>query len=189
MSQKLEDRASQRMRLTDAKGNETGKILSRKECHSAPGKKHLAFLVFAINEKNEFALHKRSGKKIGDNVLDSPVSHVLAEESVEDAVYRCLKHEYGIEKRLSVENYGGFSYEKDYGDGTCENEYCLTLSVEYDGKLAPNPLEIEGEIIFMPVKDAIARSKARPQEFEVWFNHAVPVFEKSRKAEKFLKKF
>ncbi len=186
MNQKLEDRANQKMRVTDSNGNETGEILSRKECHTAPGKKHLAFLVFVINDKNEFALHKRSGKKIGDNVLDSPVSHVLAEETVEDAVHRCLKHEYGIEEKLPVEKYGGFSYNKEYGDGTCENEYCLVLSVECSGPIKPNPKEMEGEITFMPAGEAVSESKEHPEKFEVWFNYAAPIFEKSEKAKKYL---
>jgi isopentenyldiphosphate isomerase len=186
MNQKLEDRANQKMRVTDSKGKETGEILSRKECHTAPGKKHLAFLVFVINGKNEFALHKRIASKVGDSLLDSPVSHILADETMEEAVHRCLKHEYGIQETLPVTKYGGFSYEKEYNDGTCENEYCLVLSVEHSGPLKPNPNEMEGGIILMSVKTALVNSKKNPEDFEVWFNLAVPVFEKSEKAKKYL---
>ena len=186
MNEKLLDRARQKMRVTDAQGRETGEIVERAKAHATPGVKHLAFIVFVINSNGEFALHRRSGKKIGGNLIDSPVSHVLAGETVDEAVQRCLKHEYGVEKKLPVEKYGGFSYEKDYGDGTCENEYCLVLAVEYSGAITPNPGEIEGEIIFMPVVDAIADSKRHPEKFEVWFNHAIPIFEKSEKAKKYL---
>lgn len=186
MNKKLVDRASQKLRVTDSKGKETGEMAERWLCHESPGKKHLAFAVFVINKKNEFALHRRSTIKIGGSLLDSPVSHVLAEESIEEAVYRCLKHEYGIAEKLPVENYGGFSYEKDYGDGTCENEFCLVLSVEYNGKIVPNPQEITGEIIQMPIKKATIESKQAPELFEVWFNHAIPIFEKSNKAKKYL---
>lgn len=186
MNQKLEDRAKQKMRMADAKGKETGEIAERWLCHQSPGKKHLAFLVFVINEKKEFALHRRHSSKVGENRLDSPVSHVLAEETLEEAVHRCLEHEYGISQELPIENYGGFSYEKDYGDGTCENEYCLVLSVEHGGKLLPNKDEIEGEIALMPIKKAMIESKQAPELFEVWFNLAIPVFAKSKKAKKYL---
>ena len=179
MSQKLEDRANQQLRVCNALGEETGEIASRKECHSSPGKKHLAFIVFVINTKNEFALHKRIASKIGDSLLDSPVSHVLADESLEQAVHRCLKHEYSIQEMLPVKKHGGFSYNKDYGDGTCENEFCLVLSVNYSGPITPNPQEIEGTILFMPAKQAVSESKSSPEKFEVWFNLAIPVLEKS----------
>ena len=187
MNKKLVDRAKQKMRLVDLHGKETGEIAERWECHKSPGKKHLAFIVFVINKKNEFALHKRHASKIGASLLDSPVSHILAEETIEEAVHRCLKHEYGIEEKLPVENYGGFSYKKDYGGGTCENEYCLVLSVECNGKLVPNQQEMEGGIIQTPVKKAIIESKQAQETFEVWFNHAIPIFEKSKKAKKYLK--
>lgn len=186
MNEKLEDRAGQKMRLCDDKGNETGEIADRKSCHTTPGKKHVAFLVFVIKDKKEFALHKRIASKVGDSLLDSPVSHVLAEETLEEAVYRCLKHEYGIEEKLAVENHGGFSYEKDYGDGSCENEYCLVLSVDYNGVLTPNPEEISGPIILIGVLESVKALKEHPERFEVWFNHAVPIFESSEKAKKYL---
>lgn len=186
MNQKLEDKADQKMRLSDSDGNKINEIASRKECHSSPGKKHIAFLVFVINDKKEFALHKRSASKIGDSLLDSPVSHVLAEETTEEAVHRCLKHEYGIEEKLPVTNYGGFSYEKDYGDGTCENEYCFVLSVEYNGQITPNQDEIHGEIVYMPADQSIAESKVDSEKFEIWFNLAAPIFAESEKAKKYL---
>lgn len=186
MNEKLADRAKQKMRLCNDTGIESGEIGERWECHKSPGKKHVAFLVFVINDKNEFALHKRIASKIGDNQIDSPVSHVLAEESVKQAVHRCLKHEYAMKEQLPVQNYGGFSYEKDYGDGTCENEYCLVLSVEYSGSITPNPQEIEGSIIQMPVKQAVSESKSNPDKFEIWFNLAAPIFETHAKAKKFM---
>ena len=187
VNEKLLDRAEQNMQVTGADGNITGEIVKRADAHTSPGIKHLAFLVFVINDKNEFVLHKRIGKKIGGNTVDSPVSHVLEGETVGDAVHRCLKHEYGIEERLSVTNMGGFSYEKDYGDGTCENEYCLSLFVEYAGSLIPNPKEIEGELVFIPVKEAIEDSKQDKEKYAVWFYPAIEIFEKHPAAQKFLR--
>jgi isopentenyldiphosphate isomerase len=186
MNDKLVDRANQMMKLCDDQGNESGEVAERWLCHKSPGKKHIAFIVFVVNNKKEFALHKRIASKIGDNLIDSPVSHVLADENLEDAVHRCLLYEYGIRERLPVQNFGGFSYEKDYGDGTCENEYCLILLVEYSREITPNPKEMEGDIIFLPVKQAIAESRSNPEKFEIWFNLAAPIFEKSEKAKKYL---
>lgn len=186
MQKKLLDRAKQPMVVVDEKGNPTGEIVKRAAAHSSPGIKHLAFIVFVINSKNEFVLHKRHGKKIGGDTIDSPVSHVLKGETVEEAVHRCLKHEYGIEEQLPLLNLGGFSYEKDYGDGTCENEYCLVLVAEYDGELSPNPEEIEGDLILLPVRNAIADSKANPKKYSVWFLPAIEIFEKSKGTKEFL---
>ena len=187
VNEKLLDRAEQKMQVTDADGNLTGEIVRRVDAHKSPGIKHLAFLVFVINDKNEFVLHRRIGKKIGGNTIDSPVSHVLEGETLEEAVHRCLKHEYGIEEKLPVTNMGGFSYEKDYGDGTCENEYCLSLFVEYTGPLKPNPEEIDGELIFIPVKQAIEDAKQDREKFAVWFYPAIEIFEKHSASQKFFK--
>jgi len=186
MNKKLLDRAEQKMRVTDAEGNETGEIARRADAHATPGIKHLAFLVFVVNEKNEFVLHKRIAKKVGANAIDSPVSHVLEGETVEQAVHRALKHEYGIEEKLPVLNLGGFSYEQDYGDGTCENEYCLCLVVSYAGELKPNPEEIEGKLILIPTKEAIEDAKKNREKYEVWFHPAIEIFEKHLEAKKFI---
>jgi len=186
MSEKLLDRANQKMQVADAEGNLSGKIVRRADAHSSPGIKHLAFLVFVVTPKKEFVLHKRIGSKIGGNTLDSPVSHILEGETVVQAVHRCLEHEYGIEETLPVLNLGGFSYEKDYGDGTCENEYCLTLVVEYGGQPKANPKEIEGELIFMPIKEVIQNSKAAPEKYAVWFHPAIEILEKHPDAKRFI---
>lgn len=186
MNKKLLDRAEQQMLVVDAHGKETGKIVSRKDAHSSPGIKHLAFLVFVINSRNEFVLHKRHSNKIGGDSLDSPVSHVLNGESLEDAVHRCLKHEYGIKEKLRVLNFGGFSYDHDYNDGTCENEYCLVLAVLYNGKIFPNKEEMLGKPLLVSIKEAVKDSKSNPSKYAVWFNIAIEVFEKSQQAKKFL---
>lgn len=186
MNEKLADRAEQKMQVADENGNLTGEIVRRADAHASPGIKHLAFLVFVVNDKKEFVLHKRIGKKIGGDTIDSPVSHVLEGETVEQAVHRALKHEYGIKETLPVANMGGFSYEQDYGDGTCENEYCLSLLVEYFGKITPNPEEVEGNVILMPVKQVIADARANKGKYAVWFLPALKLFEKSEAAKRFI---
>jgi len=178
-NRKLLDRAEQPMVAVDDGGNPTGEIVKRSAAHSSPGVKHLAFLVFVINSRKGLVLHRRHSGKIGGNTIDAPVSHVLHGETLEEAVHRCLKDEYGIREKLPLLNLGGFSYEKDYGDGTCENEYCLALVVEYDGALVPNPKEIEGGLIFLPAKEAVADSRKNPEKYAVWFNRAAEILGKS----------
>jgi len=187
MNMKLLDRAHQKMRVVGSAGAETGEIVDRAAAHSSPGIKHLAFLVFVVNGEREFVLHRRSASKIGGGTIDSPVSHVLADETLEQAVARCLKDEYGIQKKLEIENLGGFSYEKDYGDGTCENEYCFVLVAEYSGKIIPNPKEMDKKLVLMRAKDAVADVKKNPQKYAVWVPSAAEIFEKSRPAKKFFK--
>jgi len=187
MNEKLLDRAHQKMRVVGSAGKETGKIVDRAAAHASPGVKHLAFLVFVVNGKGQLVLHKRSASKIGGGTVDSPVSHVLADETLGQAVARCLKGEYGIRKKLEIENLGGFSYEKDYGDGTCENEYCLVLVAEYSGKITPNPKEMDKNLVLMRVKDAIADVKKNRGRYAVWVPPAIAIFEKSRAAKKSFK--
>ena len=185
MNKKLLDRAEQPMIAVDDAGKPTGRIVKRAEAHASPGVKHLAFIVFVINPKNEFVLHRRHSDKIGGNSIDAPVSHVLNGETLEQAVQRCLKHEYGIQGQLPLLNLGGFSYGEDYGDGTCENEYCLVLVVEYNGKIVPNPNEIEGNIILLPAKKAIGDSRKNPEKYSVWFKPAIEIFAKHPKTKRF----
>ena len=179
MSTALEDNPNQKMILVDAKGKPTGKIASRKACHTSPGIKHLAIQVLVFNPKNELVLHERPAKKVGGGVLDAPTTHVLNGETPEKAAMRCLKDEYGIAK-ADVEVLGGFSYEKDYGDGSCENEFCLAAYVVFSGTIKPNA-EHAGKIFNVPARKVVAELKSNPEKYPVWFKETVEIVKKSAK--------
>jgi isopentenyldiphosphate isomerase len=146
----------------------------------------LAFAILVLNGKNEFVLHKRPRRKVGGGVLDTPVSHVLAGETKEQAMRRCLKEEYGFAPRKFT-HFGGFSYEEHYPDGMCENEYCLVSVTRHKGKFKPNPREVEGKLVFLKAKKALAAIRAKPKRYTVWFRLAIKLLAKNKRGKKFLK--
>ncbi|MCR4335635.1 MAG: NUDIX domain-containing protein [archaeon] len=172
MSKTLEDQPNQEMILVDAHGNETGYILDRKTCHSTPGIKHLAIQVLVFNANNELILHERPLKKVGGGVLDSPTTHVLNKETKEEAGKRCLNVEYGIPADVEIKVLRGFSYEKDYGDGSCENEFCLAAFISYSGEIKPNS-EHAGKIVNVHAKQVLEELDS--EKYPVWFKEAVKI--------------
>ncbi len=165
------------MYVVDFRGNRTGETVDRWEAHTSPGVKHLAFAIFVQNKKNEFILHKRPNRKVGGDKWDTPVSHVLEGETEEEAMQRCLKEEYGIDKKVEFEHFGGFSYEERYPDGTCENEFCLVSVCKYNGKIVANEKEVE-ELKKLPVKEAVNEWKNNFRNYTIWFNKSVSLLSK-----------
>ncbi len=179
-------KANQVLYAATPSGRLTGAKVKRWEAHTTPGVKHLAFAILVLNERGEFVLHKRPRRKVGGGVLDTPVSHVLAGETKEKAIRRCLKEEYGFAPRAFT-HFGGFSYEEHYPDGTCENEFCLVSVVKHAGKFKPNPKEVSGKLIFLKAGKALAEIRAKPKKYAVWFRLAVKLLAKSKKGRNFLK--
>lgn len=171
-------KGSQLLFVSDEKGKLNGKFVQRWDAHSAPGVKHLAFAILVLNSKGEFVLHKRPGRKVGGGKLDTPVSHVLANETKNEAMWRCLKDEYGIEEHVPFVHFDGFSYYKDYGDGTCENEFCLVSIARYDGKIKPNEKEVEGKLVYLPARKALQEIKKNPDKYPVWFIKSIELLSK-----------
>lgn len=167
-------------------GRLTGKKVNRWKAHTAPGVKHLAFAILVLNDKNEFVLHKRPKRKVGGGVLDTPVSHVLAGETKEHAMRRCLKEEYGFAPR-AFKNLSGFSYEEHYPDGTCENEYCLVSIVKHAGAFKPNPREVDGKLVFLKASKALGEIKKKPKKYAIWFRLAIKLLAKNTRGKKLLR--
>ena len=125
-------------------------------------------------------------RKVGGNALDTPVSHILANESKNEAMWRCLREEYGIEERTPLLHFDGFSYYKDYGGGTCENEFCLVSIADYGGPFKPNGKEVDGGLVFLPAKKALAEVTNRPEKYTIWFVKSVELLAKDRTGRKYL---
>ena len=169
---KLLDHPEQRLICVDRDGRETGRVVDRKTAHTAPGVKHLAIQILVFSPKKELILHERPKKKVGGNVLDAPTTHVLAGETPKEAAARCLKNEYGIVDKLKIKILSGFSYEKEYGNGSCENEFCLAAFVEYAGKLQPNTEEA-AKIVILPVGKVISELVYSPEIYPVWLKETM----------------
>ncbi len=178
-------KAHQLLHVATRSGRLTGAKVKRWHAHTSPGVKHLAFAVLVLNAKNEFVLHKRPKRKVGGGVLDTPVSHVLAGETKEQAMKRCLKEEYGFAPRALI-HFGGFSYEEHYPDGTCENEYCLVSVTTHRGAFKPNPREVEGKLVFLSANKALGEIRKKPKKYAIWFRLALKLLAKNKKGKKYL---
>lgn len=183
MSQALEDNPTQSMILVDSEGHPNGEILDRKTAHSTPGKKHLAIQVLVFNRKKELILHERPLKKVGGGVLDSPTTHILSGETPEQAANRCLKDEYGI-SGANVKVLSGFSYENDYGDGSCENEFCLAAFIVSTKNIQPNSEHAE-KISNIKASQVFQELESNPKKYPVWFKETVKIVMNDSDGKKF----
>src|SRR3989344_4150383 len=175
----LEDNPRQKLLCVDAKGVKTGRIIDRKTGHTAPGVKHLAIQELVFKPESELILHERPLKKVGGGVLDAPTTHVLSHETPEKAALRCLKDEYGI-KGVKPSVLKGFSYEKDYNDGSCENQFCLAAFIVFGGRVKANE-EHTGAIAVKPAKDVLEELASSPERFPVWFRKTAEIVAKDAK--------
>lgn len=174
MSTVLLDNPRQQLICVDAGGRENGKTVDRKTAHTSPGTKHLAVQILVFTPNDELVLHERPLKKVGGGVLDAPTTHVLKGETVEEAARRCLRNEYGITQKIPVTILGGYSYEKDYGDGSCENEYCLTAYVVYDRKIVPDRGHV-GKVVNVQAKKVLEEIRSGSKNYTVWLAETVKV--------------
>ncbi len=177
----LNDNPLQKMICVDKGGKATGETVNRKTAHSTPGKKHLAIQILVFTPSNELILHERPLEKVGGGVWDAPTTHVLYGETSEEAAERCLSAEYGI-KGADVTVLKGFSYEKDYGDGSCENEYCLAAFTVFTGKIKPGKEHV-GKIVNVPAKQVAKERESR--KYPVWFVETVKLVMKDSEGKKF----
>ncbi|VVB98724.1 Isopentenyl-diphosphate Delta-isomerase [uncultured archaeon] len=174
MSQGLMDNPDQKLIAVDSRGRQKGTLVSRFEAHVSPGIKHLAIQILLFGDNNEIILHERPMHKVGGGVLDAPTTHVLHGETPEKAALRCLRDEYGITKRVELKVLEGFSYEKDYGDGSCENEYCLAAFAAYGGPIMPNN-DHALSIISMPAKEFLEGLSSEPDKYPIWLHRTVNI--------------
>ncbi|MBI4210833.1 MAG: NUDIX domain-containing protein [Candidatus Diapherotrites archaeon] len=184
MSAGLLDNPNQQLICVDANGIETGAVLDRRSAHSAPGTKHLAIQVLVFNKKNELVLHERPLKKVGGGVLDAPTTHVLAGETKEAAARRCLLAEYNISKKIPIKILGGYSYEKDYGDGSCENEYCLAAYCVYPGKITP-AAEHAGMVFNVKASNVARELASGSLKYPVWLAETIKLVQNDSEGKKF----
>ncbi|MFX1254251.1 MAG: NUDIX domain-containing protein [Promethearchaeota archaeon] len=184
MNLKLLDNPLQQLIVIDANGKETGQIVDRKTAHITPGVKHLAIQILVFTSQKDLILHKRPSKKVGGgDVWDAPTTHVLNGETRERAARRCLRDEYGITEKIPLSILSGFSYKKDYGDGTCENEYCIAAFVVYDGEIDGNHNHVE-EIKTISISQIVEEITSKSQKYPVWFNETIQIVKLDPNAQK-----
>ncbi len=184
MNAGLLDNPQQKLISVDKSGKEISGTIDRGFAHTTPGIKHLAIQVLVFNSKKELVLHERPLKKVGGGVLDAPTTHVLFGETKEQAAMRCLRNEYGIAEKLKVKILGGYSYEKDYGDGSCENEFCIAAFSVFDGNITPSK-EHAGKIINVPAKEVLKEINSAQKKYPVWFKETIKIVSEDALGKKF----
>lgn len=114
----------EKLDVLNEKGEFTGEILSREECHKR-GLYHRAVVVFIINSCDEVLIQKRSSnKKLWPNKWDITAGgHVDAGEFGYQAVIREAKEEIGIEIDVSSLLFIGCSISNTKKDDIINNHF------------------------------------------------------------------
>lgn len=159
--------------------DDEGKFLEyipKEEGHSGEGRRHLAITVLLFNSKGQALLQKRK-HKVFDNIWDFTAStHPLhkengANESLEEAAYRCLEVEYGITEKIPLKNSGFFNYFAKFGE-YCENEHDALLIGEYNGEVRLNS-EVVYEFKWADKHEVFIDIEKNPQNYTPWAREGV----------------
>lgn len=156
--------------VVDDNGKFRGEYIPKSVGHTGAGKRHLAITVLLYNSTGEVLLQKRK-HKVFDDIWDfTGATHPLhldrADETVEEATWRCLDREYGIKKKIPFKNLGFFDYFARFGD-LCENEHCAMMVGEYSGDLKLNP-EVGYEYKWMNKSEFLKDIQKNPKKYSPW---------------------
>ncbi|MEK7617504.1 MAG: NUDIX domain-containing protein [Patescibacteria group bacterium] len=153
--------------------------------HTGKGRRHLAITVLLYNSKGQVLLQRRK-HEIFDNIWDltgatHPLHQEKGDESLEEAVLRCLEVEYGIKDKIPLKNLGFFNYFAPYRTVQgeyCENEHCAILVGEYNGPISLNP-SVGYEYKWIFKKAFLEDIKQKPDNYTAWAREAVKLLGKS----------
>lgn len=155
----------------DDKGNFKGEYIPKEVGHTGKGMRHLAITVLLFNDKNQVLLQRRK-HRVFDDIWDlTGATHPLhlesgADETFEEATWRCLEREYGINEKIPLKNLGTFNYFAQYGD-FCEHEHCAMLIGEYNGKIKLNP-EVGYGYKWIDRDKFLKDINTNPQKYSAW---------------------
>lgn len=159
---------SERLVLVDKNDKKIG-AMSKLECHQGKGTLHRAFSIFLYNANGELLLQQRS--------IDKPLwplywsnsccSHPRDGEIVEEALQRRLQQELGITDCPLTYLYK-FEYQASFGDVGAEHELCSVYIGQYNGKIAPNTMEI-ADTGYFTLDQIDTKINSQPENFTPWF--------------------
>ena len=140
---------------------------SKEKCHEKDGILHRAISILVFNSKNDILITKRSkSKKLWPLYWDNSCStHPTIDETYEQCGERRLVEEIGFTCKLKM--ISKFQYQSRYKNVGSENEVCALLVGRYDGKVKPNPDEIDSYewVDFEELKKDV---KENPKKYTPW---------------------
>ncbi len=137
------------------------------------GKKHRAFSIFIINEKNQMLLQKRNKNKYHSGGLwtNACCSHPRPNEETINSAKRRLFEEMGFQ--CNLKKAFSFSYKKKFQNGLTENEFDHVFLGNYQGEVTPDLKEAEAHR-WSSINEIETDLKKNPQKYTYWFKTAFP---------------
>ncbi len=157
--------------LVDVQDRQLG-TMEKMEAHRK-GELHRAFSIFIFNQKNEMLLQQRAITKYHSGGLwtNACCSHPRPNEATIDAANRRLHEELEFSSPLT--KIFDFQYNASFDNGLIEHEFDHVYIGHYDGKINPNPVEVQ-EYCYKNVEDILASVKSHPHKYTAWFCIAFP---------------
>ena len=152
--------------LVDESDKEIG-IEKKQAVHSFRTPLHRAFSFFLFRNKKELLIQQRSREKKTWPLVwsNSCCGHPLPEESYQNAVIRRTQFELGV-KLDAVTKISDYRYCFSK-DGVMENEICPIYAGFCDGRIAPNPKEVQA-VKWMNWEDWLTETSQNPDLYSSW---------------------
>jgi isopentenyl-diphosphate delta-isomerase len=156
----------ERVILVDTENRQVG-TMEKMEVHRK-GLLHRAFSIFIFNTKGEMLIHQRADSKYhcGGLWTNAVCSHPRPGEAHEEALRRKMIQEMGF--YTEVKKAFDFSYRAILENGLIEHEYDEVFFGIYEGKLEPNPSEVQ-QYRYMSLNEIRDEVRNRPETFTPWF--------------------
>ena len=158
--------------LVDEHDREIGSI-EKLAAHQNGGKLHRAFSIFVFNSKGEMLIQMRAlGKHHWAGIwTNTCCSHPHVGETLEQAVHRRLKEEFGFD--CNLKEIFAFIYKAtDSKSGLTEWEFDHFFIGIFDGTPKPNPEEI-GAYKWVKPEELKKDIAVHPEKYTPWFKASV----------------
>jgi isopentenyl-diphosphate delta-isomerase len=152
--------------LVDETDQEIG-IEKKHTVHTGRTQLHRAFSLFLFKNTKKLLLQQRAEEKKAWPLVwsNSCCGHPLPKESYESAVMRRTRYELGVELN-AIEKISDYRY-CFIKDGVMENEICPIFIGFYDGRVIPNPLEVQA-VKWINWEDWLEETINYPNNYSPW---------------------
>lgn len=146
--------------------------MEKMEAHRK-GVLHRAFSIFIVNDKYEMLLQQRAKTKYHSGGLwtNACCSHPRPNEETEMAASRRLHEELGFTTPLT--KIFDFHYNAAFDNGLTEHEYDHVYTGIYNGKIIPNPNEVQ-DYCYKKMDEIANTIHFHPHKYTAWFRIAFP---------------